>query len=157
MPARTSQGIGESQMIVTTLDGIAGRITQETVGVVRGTQLWTRRVVKSSVGGIRHMRVTGVADLDQGLAEAKQQAHKAMVDQAAAMGADSVIGVRIDVLEMSNGVFCVNTTGTAVRTIALPLAVSGHEMAMPPLETGIGLDMSVLMARPSCEGSTLRH
>ena len=43
-----NQGIGESQMIVTTMDGIAGRITQETVGVVRGTHLWSRRVITVS-------------------------------------------------------------------------------------------------------------
>ena len=58
-------------MIVTTMDGIAGRITQETMGVVRGTQLWTRRVIKSSFGGIRNFEVTGLKDLDAGLNEAE--------------------------------------------------------------------------------------
>ena len=65
-------------MIVTTMDGIAGRITQETMGVVRGTQLWTRRVIKSSFGGIRNFEVTGLKDLDAGLNEAKEQVQKAM-------------------------------------------------------------------------------
>ena len=35
-------------MIVTTMDGIAGRMTQETLGVVRGSSMWTRRIIKSS-------------------------------------------------------------------------------------------------------------
>lgn len=145
-------------MFVTTMDGIAGRITQETVGVVRGTNLWTRRVLKSSFGGIRNMQVTGVMDMDRGLMEAKDLAHKQMVEEARAMGADSVIGVRIDVVEMSNGVFCVNTTGTAVKTIALPVTVPAFEATVPPLDAELDADMAFLMAaRPSFEGSVLRH
>ena len=149
-------------MIVTTLDGIAGRMTQETLGLVRGTSLWTRRVMKSSFGGIRHMHVTGVKELDVGLNEAKEESHKAMIEQARAMGADSIIGVRIDVIEMSNGVFCVNTTGTAVTTLALPAMVPSHDEAAPaaglePDEDG-DFDVGILMAaRPSFEGSLLRH
>ena len=149
-------------MIVTTLDGIAGRMTQETLGVVRGTSLWTRRVMKSSFGGIRHMHVTGVKDLDLGLNEAKEQAHAAMVEQAKAMGGDSIIGVKIDVVEMSNGVFCVNATGTAVKTLALPASVPSFDVASPAASTDtdeeFDFDMSILLAaRPSFEGSVLRH
>lgn len=145
-------------MIVTTMDGIAGRITQETMGVVRGTQLWTRRVIKSCFGGIRNFEVTGLKELDAGLAEAKELAQKLMADQARAMGADSIIGVRIDVVEMSSGVFCVNSTGTAVKTIALPASIPSFE-ATPPMETDMDpdFDMSFYAARPAFEGSTLRH
>ena len=143
-------------MIVTTMDGIAGRITQETLGVVRGTELWTRRVIKSSFGGIRNFEVTGMKKMDAGLKEAKDRSHQAMIEQAKALGADSVIGVRIEVIEMSNGVFCVNTTGTAVRTIALPAMVPAFDAALPP-ELGMEFDPGFLIARPACEGSSLRH
>jgi uncharacterized protein YbjQ (UPF0145 family) len=144
-------------MIVTTMDGIAGRMTQETLGVVRGTSLWTRRVIKTSFGGIRNVQVTGVKELDIGLNEAKEQASKTMIDQARAMGADSVIGVRIDVVEMSNGVFCVNTTGTAVKTLMLPASVPSYAAAAPDADTDFDFDMDFLAARPAYEGSTLRH
>lgn len=149
-------------MIVTTLDGIAGRMTQETLGLVRGTSLWTRRVMKTSFGGIRHMQVTGVKDLDLGLNEAKEQAHQAMVNQALAMDGDSIIGVKIDVVEMSNGVFCVSATGTAVKTLSLPASVPSFDVASPAASTetdeDFDFDMSILMAaRPSFEGSVLRH
>ncbi|WP_373503546.1 YbjQ family protein [Aestuariivirga sp.] len=143
-------------MIVTTMDGIAGRITQETMGLVRGTHLWTRRVIKTSFGGIRNFEVTGVQQMDQGLNDAKEQANKAMIDQAKALGGDAVIGVRIDVVEMSNGVFCVNATGTAVKTIPLPITVPVFE-ATPQQADAMDFDMSFLAARPSFEGSTLRH
>lgn len=143
-------------MIVTTMDGIAGRITQETVGIVRGTQLWSRKVIKSSFGGIRNFQVTGMQDMDAGLAEAKEKAERAMIEQAKAMGADSVIGVRIDVIELSNGVFCVNATGTAVKTMPLPATVPSFR-ATPPMDTGMGFAMNILAARPASEGSLLRH
>lgn len=145
-------------MIVTTMDGIAGRITQETMGVVRGTHLWTRRMMKSSFGGIRHVEVTGVQEMDKGLNEAKELAHKAMLDQAKAMGADAVIGVRIDVVEMSNGVFCVNTTGTAVKTLALPVTVPSFEAAAPLAdEDEVDFGFIAALARPAFQGSQLRH
>ena len=141
-------------MIVTTTDGIAGRITQETLGVVRGTSLWTRRIIKNSFGGIRNLQVTGIAQLDQGLNQAREDASRAMLDQAQAMGADAIVGVRIDVTEMSNGAFCVNATGTAVKTVAMPASVP----AFPPApEMTASIEMAFLAARPSFEGSTLRH
>jgi uncharacterized protein YbjQ (UPF0145 family) len=145
-------------MIVTTMDGIANRITQETMGVVRGTHLWTRRMMKTSFGGIRHVEVTGVRDMDRGLAEAKDVAEQSMLEQARALGADAVIGVRIDVTEMSNGVFCVTTTGTAVKTMALPVSVPSYEAAAPlaaPNDVDFGFLAAV--ARPSSHGSQLRH
>ena len=147
-------------MFVTTMEGIAGRITQETVGVVRGTHLWTRRVIKSCFGGIRNFEVTGVKEMDAGLQEAKEIAQAAMVQEAKAQGADSVIGVRIEVAELSNGVFCVNSTGTAVKTLALPASVPAFDTT-PPMDMDqdieMDFDMSFLAARPAFEGSTLRH
>jgi uncharacterized protein YbjQ (UPF0145 family) len=143
-------------MIVTTMDGIAGRITEETLGVVRGTVLWTKRVIKSSFGGIRNFEVTGMKEMDQGLSDAKEQAQKTMIDQAKALGADSVLGVKIDVVELSSGVFCVNTTGTAVKTVKLPATVPSFDIT-PPMEQDADFDMAFLAARPAYQGSTLRH
>ena len=144
-------------MIVTTTDGIAGRITLETMGVVRGTALWTRRIVKNSMGGIRQFQQGGLADLDQGLNEAKEQAAKSLNAQALTLGADAIVGLRLDVVEMSNGVFCVNASGTAVKTVKLPQSVPVASEASPAAEDEDEFDMSFPAARPSFEGSTLRH
>lgn len=143
-------------MIVTTMDGIAGHITEDTLGVVRGTVLWSKRVIKSCFGGIRNFEVTGMKELDQGLADAKEQAQKSMIEQAKVLGADSILGVKIDVVELSSGTFCVNTTGTAVKTLKLPATVPSFEIT-PPMEQDMDFDMSFLAARPAFEGSTLRH
>jgi len=141
-------------MIVTTMDGIAGSITEETLGVVRGTALWTRRTVKNFVGGIRQFQVHGLQELDHGLNAAKESATKAMEEHAKKLRADAVIGLRLEVIEMSGGVFCVNATGTAVMTVKLPQSVPAFTAG--PSED-FDLDISFLAARPSFAGSSLRH
>ena len=141
-------------MIVTTMDNIAGSITEETLGVVRGTALWTRRIVKNSMGGIRQFQVHGLQELDEGLNVAKENASKAMEENAKKLRADAIIGLRLEVIEMSNGVFCVNATGTAVNTVKLPQSVPVFTAG--PAED-FDLDVSFLVARPSFAGSALRH
>ena len=143
-------------MIVTTMDGIAGRMTQETLGLVRGTSLWTRRVIKSSFGGIRNLQVTGLSEVDKGIKQAREEANASMLGQATAMGADSIVGVRIEVIEMSNGMFCVNATGTAVKTVVIPASVPGFPSAPETADADV-LDLAFMLARPSFEGSVLRH
>ncbi|MBI2719677.1 MAG: heavy metal-binding domain-containing protein [Rhizobiales bacterium] len=145
-------------MIVTTTDGIAGRVTEEALGVVRGTAVWTRRVIKNSAGGIRQFQVTTLADLDRGLNEAKEAASRTLVAQAEKLGADAVVGLRLDVVEMSNGVFCVNAAGTAVKTVKLPQFVPVMPASpAPDMEADMDFDMSFLAARPAYAGSLLRH
>ena len=144
-------------MIVTTMDGVAGRMTEETLGVVRGTALWTRRITKNSMGGIRQFQAIGLADLDQGLNEAKEAASQAVAGQAVKMGADAIVGLRIEVVEMSNGMFCVNVAGTAVKTVKLPRIVPAFVAEQGGNEDAEEFDMGFLAARSSYAGSTLRH
>lgn len=140
-------------MIVTTLESIAGHAIGDTLGLVRGSALWSRRVTKYSYGGIRNLQATGLKEMDQGLNEAKDSACLALERQAAGLGADAIIGLRIDVIEMSNGVFCVNATGTAVKTAKLPVHVAA---SAPAADAG---RIAALMAfeRASAEGSVLHH
>jgi uncharacterized protein YbjQ (UPF0145 family) len=149
-------------MITTTLDGIAGRMTEETLGVVRGTALWTRRITKTSMGGIRHMHATSMQDFDEGLNAAKEQATKSLQEQAAKLGADSIVGFRLEVSEMGSGVFCVNACGTAVKTAKLPQTVplpppaaATDPFSVPVEDFDFGAAM--FAARASFEGSALRH
>jgi uncharacterized protein YbjQ (UPF0145 family) len=152
--AGRSGEFGESQMKVTTLDGIAGRITEETLGIVRGTAQWARRYNKFSHGGIRHFHASNCQRLDEGLNEAKERAIAEMIAGARKCGGDAIVGMRLDVIEMSSGVFCVNATGTAVKTAKLPQIVPAYPGALG--QDGLDL-MPYVTARPSFEGSALRH
>lgn len=152
-------------MLMTTLDGIAGHITEETLGVVRGTAMWTRRMTKTSMGGIRHVHATTINDLDQGLNMAKEQASGFVKQQAAKLGADAIVGFRIEVTEMSSGTFCISACGTAVKTAKLPASVplpppasstDPFSSTMDEIEVDLGVALYAA-ARASFEGSMLRH
>jgi hypothetical protein len=106
------------------------------------------------MGGIRQFQFHGLRELDQGLNAVKETATKAMEEHAQKLGADAIIGLRLEVIEMSNGVFCVNATGTAVSTMKLPQSVP--VFASGPSKD-FDFDISFLTARPSLAGSALWH
>ena len=107
-------------MRVTTMETIAGRVTEETVGVVRGSALWSKRITKYSNGGLRGLQYTTMIEMAEGLNNAKEEAEQKALAQAKALGADSIIGLRLEVFEMTEGLFTAVATGTAVRTSELP-------------------------------------
>ena len=115
------------------METIAGRMTEEKLDAVWGSALW--------------------AD-PTGFNEAKEKAKKSMMAQAKSMGADSVVSMRLQVTEMSSGVFCMSAAGTAVKTGKLP-------MATPAFRTAANDDFRLGLTRvPSTmayEGSALRH
>lgn len=116
-------------MRVSTLETIAGRVVDETLGVVRGTIVWSRGLKKFNRGGIRAVEYMTTDDVAQGLNKARDDAERALISQAEAMGADSIIGVRFEIVEMGAGLFSASAMGTAVRTV--PVTTSVPVMAAP--------------------------
>jgi uncharacterized protein YbjQ (UPF0145 family) len=110
-----------SQMRVTTLDTVAGRTIEETIGFARGHAMFTRRICKKSTAGHRAMEHMTQEEVATGLSDVREQAEAGMVRSAANMGADSIIGLRIDMVELGNGMFQAIAYGTAVRTVAVSL------------------------------------
>ena len=143
-------------MIVTTLDHAAGLQIGDTLGLIRGVSTWTRRVSKSYAGGIRGVEVHGMAELDSGLTETRLRATDAAKQEAAAMGANAIVGIRTEVKELTPGVFMVCVTGTAVKTYRLPANVPAYrsEDDVPPVAPMLHAQA---LQRASYEGSTLRH
>ena len=116
-------------MKITTMETIAGRSTEDTLGVVRGSALWSKRITKYSYGGQRGLQYSTMDDMADGLNNAKEEAEKKALAQAKFMGADAIIGMCLQVFEMSDGLFTAVATGTAVRTEALPAAMPAFEHA----------------------------
>lgn len=112
-------------MRVSTLESIAGRVVEDTLGVVRGTIMWSRGLKKFSRGGIRAVEYMTTEDVAQGLNKAREDAEAALIRQAEALGADAIIGVRFEIVEMGAGMFSASAMGTAVKTssIAAPAPV----------------------------------
>jgi uncharacterized protein YbjQ (UPF0145 family) len=114
---RQRQKFGDvSQMRVTTLDTVAGRTIEETIGFARGHAMFTRRISKKSTAGHRAMEHMSQEEVAMGLSDVREQAEAGMVRSATQMGADSIIGLRIDMVELGNGMFQAIAYGTAVRT-----------------------------------------
>ncbi len=120
-------------MKVTTLETVAGRIVEETLGVVRGSVLWSRGLKKFSRGGIRAVEYMTKEDVMEGLNQARIDAEEAAQRQAKLLGADAIIGLRIEVVELAGGMFQASAMGNAVKTSALPSAAPafGRRMDLP--------------------------
>ena len=95
-----------------TLDGY--RITRN-LGLVRGIVVRSRSIfgtIGASLQTIVGGNITLLTDLCE---KTREQAFEKMVDHAAMMGADGVIGMRYDATEVMQGVTEVLAYGTAVQ------------------------------------------
>jgi uncharacterized protein YbjQ (UPF0145 family) len=110
------------KMRVTTLETIASRVVEETLGAVRGTALWSRRILKNKTVGLRAMEHMTMDDVSNGLADAREAAEAKMIISAEAMGADAIVGLRMQLIELGNDTFQAIAFGTAVKTSAIPQA-----------------------------------
>ncbi len=124
-------------MKLTTMETVAGRVNEETLGVVRGSSLWSRRITKYNHGGLRGLQYSSMDDMADGLNAAKEKAEKKAMEQARELGADAIIGLRLEVFEMSEGLFTAVATGTAVRTAQLPAAMPAFSAAANDDEFGV--------------------
>ncbi len=99
---------------VTTAFVIDGARVVRSLGIVRGITVRSRSVV-GSIGAALQQLGGGNITLYTELAEhAREEAYQVMLQHAAALGANGVIGMRYDATEMASGVTEVLCYGTAV-------------------------------------------
>ena len=110
-------------MKITTTETIAGRLVEETLGVVRGSALWSRSMRKLDRGDMCWISNGNMEEMSDGLQFAKDGAEAMAMSQATALGADAIINIRFELMELSNGVFQAAATGTAVKTSSLQTAL----------------------------------
>ncbi len=102
-------------MIVTTTNTLGDQDIVETLGMVRASTTWRRRIMKTYQGGIRSVKQNGMLDFDKALEEIKKEAMVEMTKSAKNAGATAVIGLNEQITEITAGVFMVTVMGTAVR------------------------------------------
>ena len=110
-------------MKTTTTETVAGRLVEDALGVVRGQVLWARRVMKYNNSGLRGLNYTTMDEMADGLHKAKEEAEAKAKAQARALGADAIVNLKLEITELSDGLFQAVAIGTAVRTSALPHAM----------------------------------
>jgi len=109
---------GGADMIVTTTPSIEGKKIRAYLGLVTGEAIMGANLFKDLFAGIRDLVGGRSAAYERELGRARQVALKELEERAAALGADSIVGVDIDyeVLGQNNGMLMVSVSGTAVKT-----------------------------------------
>lgn len=89
----------------------------EALGMAKGTIVQTKNVGKDFMAGMKTLVGGEIVGYTQMLEEARQIAVKRMVDEAKALGADAIIGVRYGSSQLMAGAAEVIAYGTAVRIL----------------------------------------
>ena len=89
----------------------------EVLGLVRGTVVQSKNVGRDFMAGMKTLVGGEIVGYSEMLNEARAIATKRMVDDAEALGADAVIGVRFGSSAIMQGAAEVLAYGTAIRLI----------------------------------------
>lgn len=89
----------------------------EALGLVKGTIVESKNIGKDFMAGMKTLVGGEIVGYTEMLVEARQLATKRMVDEAEALGADAVIGVRFGSSSLMQGAAEVIAFGTAVRIL----------------------------------------
>jgi len=102
-------------MMTVTTPTIAGREVHETLGLVRGSTVRAKHIGSDIVASLRNLVGGEVREYAQLLAGAREQALDRMIAEAEKLGADAVVGLRMETSTIQNGASEVMAYGTAVR------------------------------------------
>ncbi|WP_052055572.1 YbjQ family protein [Myxosarcina sp. GI1] len=104
-----------SQIVITTLEGVPGKEIIEHFGLVQGSTIRAKHVGKDIMAGLKNLvggELKGYTDL---LQEARQEATERMLQQAAFVGANAVVNVRFATSSVAQGAAELFAYGTAVK------------------------------------------
>ena len=102
-------------MLVVTTEGVPGRETVESLGLVRGSTVRAKHIGADIVASLRNLVGGEVREYAALLAGAREQAIDRMVAEAERKGADAVVAVRMETSQIQNAASEVLCYGTAVR------------------------------------------
>lgn len=104
-------------MIITTTPSIEGKEIYEYKGIVYGEVITGVNFIKDFGAGLRDIFGGRSAGYEEELINARTEAIEEMKDRAEAMGADAVVGCKMDyeVLGQSGSMLMVTISGTAVK------------------------------------------
>lgn len=104
-------------MIMTTTPSVEGKTVSEYRGVVFGEVITGINVLKDIGAGLRNFFGGRSQGYEEELLTAREQALSEMEQRAAQLGADAVVGVKMDyeALGSDNGMLMVSCSGTAVK------------------------------------------
>jgi uncharacterized protein YbjQ (UPF0145 family) len=106
--------LGGIRMLLLNLDYIPGKDI-EALGLVKGTTVQSKNLGKDFMAGMKTLVGGELKQYTEMLTEARQIATKRMVEEAEAMNADAVIGIRFGSSAIVQGAAEIVAYGTAVK------------------------------------------
>ncbi|MBQ3755592.1 MAG: YbjQ family protein [Oscillospiraceae bacterium] len=103
-------------MKLVSIDRYPGK-EMEVLGLVKGTIVQTKNLGRDFMAGMKTLVGGEIVGYTEMLNEARQIATKRMVDEAEALGADAIVGVRYGSSQVMQGAAEVVAYGTAVKLI----------------------------------------
>ena len=104
-------------MIIATTDTIAGKRIEKVFGLVQGSSIRARHLGMDLIASFKNITGGEITEYTKLMAEAREQSLDRMREQAAALGANAVVGVRFVTTEVMQNAAELVAYGTAV-TIA---------------------------------------
>jgi len=105
----------KSDIIVVTTETVPGREVVQAIGLVRGSTVRAKHLGSDIVASLRSLVGGEVKEYAQLLAAAREQAYVRRVTEAASLGADAVVGTRMETSTIMQAASEVVFYGTAVR------------------------------------------
>ena len=102
-------------MIIVTTEHVPGARTTVNLGLVRGSSIRARHVGKDILASFRNLAGGEVHEYRKLLGESREQAVDRMKEEAEALGADAVVGVRFQTSMVMQGAAEMLCYGTAVK------------------------------------------
>ena len=101
-------------MIVVTTDSVPGRRVVKALGLVKGNTIRARHVGKDILAGLKGLVGGEIIEYTKMVAESREQSLDRLVEEAEALGANAVVGLRFTTASMMQGAAELLAYGTAV-------------------------------------------
>ncbi len=101
-------------MIVVTTDSIEGKRIARVLGLVRGNTIRARNIGRDIAAAFKNMVGGEISDYTKMMSESREQAIDRMIEDAQAVGANAIVGVRFTTTSMMQSAAELLVYGTAV-------------------------------------------
>ncbi|MBN1424305.1 YbjQ family protein [Candidatus Fermentibacteria bacterium] len=101
-------------MIVATTESLAGYRIIKALGLVKGNTIRAKSIGKDIIASIKNITGGEIEEYTQMIAESREQAIDRMVENAAQLGANAVVGLRFSTTSVMSGAAEILAYGTAV-------------------------------------------
>lgn len=108
---------------VCTTESVPGREVQTMLGLVRGSSVRARHLGRDITAAFKNIVGGELDEYTKLMGEVREQALDRMIEEARALGADAVVGVRFIGTEIFAGAAEVLAYGTAIKLV--PLGANG--------------------------------